>query len=150
MQSRKFGMTAAELEQLQSKSEEVLELLKSNFPEKNGVTNAAWKFEKTHSILHKVRELILFGWSENFSTQGPEHCRIDFVMKIAYCTNNTEVFLTILRYHVHEGHLQYLLKLMADLVGGGDDEAGDDNKKVFRGRKIKASCQKGMILSRVI
>ena len=128
MQSRKFGMTAAELERLQSKSVEVLELLKSNFPEKNGVTNA-WKFEKAHSILHKVRELILFGWSENFSTQGPEHCHIDFVKKIAHCTNNKEVFLTILRYHVREGHLQYLLKLRNDL-GGGEDEseaAGDES-----------------------
>ena len=38
MQSRKFGMTAAELETLQEKSVEVLELLKSNLPEKNGVT----------------------------------------------------------------------------------------------------------------
>jgi hypothetical protein len=59
MQSWKFGMTAAELETLQEKSVEVLELLKSNLPEKNGVTNA-WKFEKAHSILHKVLELILF------------------------------------------------------------------------------------------
>ncbi len=40
--------------------------------------------------------LILFGWSENFSTQEPEHCHIDFVKKIAHCTNNKEVFLTIL------------------------------------------------------
>ena len=62
MQSRKFGLTAAELERLQEKSVEVLELFKSNLPEKNGVTNA-WKFEKVRSILHKVLELILFGWS---------------------------------------------------------------------------------------
>jgi hypothetical protein len=121
----KFGMTAAELERLQSKSVEVLELLKSNFPEKNGVTNA-WKFEKAHSILHKVRELILFGWSENFSTQGAEHCHIDFVKKIAHCTNNKEVFLTILRYHVREGHLQYWLKSRANLCGE-EDLPGSDN-----------------------
>jgi len=98
MQSRKFGMTAVQLELLQQKSIEVLESFKSTFPEKNGVANG-WKFEKAHSILHKVRELILFGWSENFSTQGPEHCHIDFVKKIAHCTNNKEVFLTILRHH---------------------------------------------------
>jgi hypothetical protein len=49
---------------------EVLELLKSNLPLKDGVTNA-WKFEKAHSILHKVLELILFGWSKNFSKQTP-------------------------------------------------------------------------------
>jgi hypothetical protein len=124
MLSRKFGMPASELVRLQAKSVEVLELLKSEFPEKNGVQNA-WKFEKAHSILHKVRELILFGWSENFSTQGPEHCHIDFIKKIAHCTNNKEVFLTILRYHVREGHLQYLLKLRADLTGGEEDE--DEN-----------------------
>ena len=124
MLSRKFGMPASELVRLQAKSVEVLELLKSEFPEKNGVQNA-WKFEKAHSILHKVRELILFGWSENFSTQGPEHCHIDYIKKIAHCTNNKEVFLTILRYHVREGHLQYLLKLRADLTGGEEDE--DEN-----------------------
>ena len=121
MMSRKFGMTAAELVRLQEKSVELLELLKSELPEKNGVQNA-WKFEKAHSILHKVRELILFGWSENFSTQGPEHCHIDFIKKIANCTNNKEVFLCILQYHVRESHLQYLLKLRADLGGGDDDE----------------------------
>ena len=89
MQSRKFGITAAQLELLQQKSVEVLQSFVSTFPTKNGVANA-WKFEKAHSILHKIRELILFGWSENFSTQGPEHCHIDFVKKIANCTNNKE------------------------------------------------------------
>ena len=108
-------MTAAQLERLQHKSVEVLESFKSTFPEKNGVANG-WKFEKAHSILHKVRELILFGWSENFSTQGPEHCHIDFIKKIGRCTDNKEVFLTILRHHVREGHLQYLHKLRADLL----------------------------------
>ena len=73
--------------------------------------------------MHKVRELILFGWSENFSTQGPEHCHIDFVKKIAHCTNNKDVFLTILRYHFREGHLQYLQKLRADLAGEDDDHS---------------------------
>ena len=122
MQSHKFSMTAAELERLQDTSVEILDLLKAYLPEKNGVKNA-WKFEKAHSILHKVRELILFGWSENFSTQGPEHCHIDFVKKVAHCTNNKDVFLTILRYHVREGHLQYLQKLRADLAGEDDDHS---------------------------
>jgi len=124
MQSRKFGMTAAQLETLQRKSVELLESLTATFPEKNGVANG-WKFEKAHSILHKVRELILFGWAENFSTQGPEHCHIDFVKKIAHCTNNKEVFLTILRHHVREGHLQYLYQLRADLLAE-DTEALDE------------------------
>jgi hypothetical protein len=70
IQSRKFGMTAAQLELLQQKSVEVLESFVSTFPKKNGKLNAR-KFEKAHSILHKKCELILFVWSENFSTQGP-------------------------------------------------------------------------------
>ena len=40
MLSRKFGMPASELARLQEKSVEVLELLKANLPEKNGVQNA--------------------------------------------------------------------------------------------------------------
>jgi hypothetical protein len=149
MMSRKFGMTAAELVRLQEKSVELLEVLKAELPEKNGVQNA-WKFEKAHSILHKVRELILFGWSENFSTQGPEHCHIDFIKKIAHCTNNKEVFLTILLYHVREGHLQYLLKLRADLGGGDEDDCDSeramkqaeiDKKKSARNDSI--SCDLG-------
>ncbi len=63
MQYRKFGMTAVELA-IQSKLVEVPELLKANLSD-NGVTNT-WKFEKAHSILHKVRELTLFGWAEHF------------------------------------------------------------------------------------
>jgi hypothetical protein len=54
MQSRKFGMTAVQLELLQQKSIEVLESFVSTFSTKNGVANA-WKFEKAHRILHKVR-----------------------------------------------------------------------------------------------
>ena len=71
MQSRKFGMTASQLELLQQKSIEVLESLKSTFPEKNGVANG-WKFEKAHSILHKVRENVLWGNSDNTTCQAPE------------------------------------------------------------------------------
>jgi hypothetical protein len=75
----------------------------------------------------------VYGWSENFSTQGPEHCHIDFVTKIAHCTNNKEVFLTILRYHVREGQLQHLLKLRADLCGEEDGTGpGHDLESIQR------------------
>ncbi len=47
---------------VQGMSVSLLELLKLNLPEKSGEVNA-WKFEKAHSILHKVSELLLFGWS---------------------------------------------------------------------------------------
>jgi hypothetical protein len=100
MQSRTFEMTADKLRKLQEQSVCLLELLKTNLPEKPR------RILKEHSILHKVRELILFGWSENFSTQGSEHCHIDFCKMVAASTNNKDVFLCILRHHVREGHLQ--------------------------------------------
>jgi hypothetical protein len=65
---RRFGLVASELSTLQRSSEELLELLKSNLPVREG-GKEGWNFEKAHSILHKVREIILFGWSENYSTQ---------------------------------------------------------------------------------
>jgi hypothetical protein len=30
-----------------------------------------WNFEKAHSILHRVREIVMWSWSENTSCQGP-------------------------------------------------------------------------------
>jgi hypothetical protein len=146
MQSRKFEMTAETLQKLQGMSVSLLELLKLNFPEKSGEVNA-WKFEKAHSILHKVRELLLFGWSENTSTQGPEHCHIDFCKKVAACTNNKDVFLTILRHHVREGHLQYLQKLQADLAGC-DDESEEvlpkNSAEEWLARNDSISCELGI------
>jgi hypothetical protein len=61
---------------------------------------SAWKLNKAHSILHKVHKLMLFGWPENFSMQGPKHCHIDFCKKVAACTNNKDVFLCILRHQL--------------------------------------------------
>ena len=68
MQQRRFGLTAEGLEKLDAMSVELLELLKSNMPDKTG-EESGWKIEKAHSILHKVLEILLFGWTENFSTQ---------------------------------------------------------------------------------
>ena len=70
---RRFGLVASELATLQKRSVELLELLKSNLPIREG-GKQGWNFEKAHSILHKVREIILFGWSENYSTQVSNVC----------------------------------------------------------------------------
>ena len=45
MQQRKFNMTARDLAKLQEMSCELLDILKSNMPEKSG-EQEAWKFEK--------------------------------------------------------------------------------------------------------
>ena len=44
-----------------------------------------------------------------------------FSMTAAELVKASEKVLTILRYHVREGHLQYLQKLRADLAGEDDD-----------------------------
>ena len=64
---------ASELATLQRRSVELFKLLKSNLPIREG-GKQGWNFEKAHSILHKVREIILFGWSENYSTQVSNVC----------------------------------------------------------------------------
>ena len=50
---RRFSLVITELATLQSRSVELLELLKSNMPDRNGGTEG-WNFEKAYSILHKV------------------------------------------------------------------------------------------------
>jgi len=54
--------------------------------------------------------------------QGPEHCHIDFCKRLARCTNNQDVFLCIMRWHVRAGHLQYLRSLDVDAVDGEDGD----------------------------
>jgi hypothetical protein len=102
-------------------SVELLRVLKENMPYRTGGLEG-WNFKKVHSILRKVRDILLFGWSENFSHQGPEHGHIDNCKRLANCKNNKEVYLTVLQAHSREGHLQYLLSLEADLADAAQEE----------------------------
>ena len=77
--------------------------------------------------------------------QGPEHCHIDFIKNLADCTNNKDVFLTILRCHVRAGHLQYLRNLQADLEDA--DAEGDDDidiNPLIGDRDDGISCELGV------
>jgi hypothetical protein len=69
MQQRRFGLTAVGLDKLHALSEELLDLLKENMSYRTGGAEG-WNFEKAHSILHKVRDILLFGWSENSATRA--------------------------------------------------------------------------------
>jgi len=53
IQQRRFGLTDKGLVRLHELTVELLELLKSNMPDKTGEISG-WKIEKAHSILHKV------------------------------------------------------------------------------------------------
>jgi hypothetical protein len=70
---RQSSITEDELPALQDKAVALLDILQRNLPEKTG-EKSKWNFEKAHSILHKVREIILWGKSDNTSCQGPEVC----------------------------------------------------------------------------
>ena len=67
MATRQSRIAEAELPELQQKAVDLLE----NLPDKTG-EKGKWNFEKAHSILHKVREIVLWGNSDNTSCQAPE------------------------------------------------------------------------------
>ena len=112
--SREWDLSSSEFEVLQEKSVELLEVLKEYLPDKSG-EKSQWNFEKAHSILHKVRDLMMWGWSELTSCQGPEHAHIDIIKSVAHLTNNKDIFLCILRYHARRAHIQHLELLLEDI-----------------------------------
>ena len=79
------------------------------------------------SAFHSIKSVLR---SENFGHQGPEHGHIDNCKKLANCTNNKDVYLTVLRAHAREGHLQYLRSLEADLADAEQDEGDDADESV--------------------
>ena len=77
--SRQSRVPEDELADLHQKAVELLDLLHQNLPEKTG-EKAGWTFEKAHSILHKVREIVLWGNSDNTSCQAPEVSTMQYVL----------------------------------------------------------------------
>jgi hypothetical protein len=73
MATRKSQIPESEVPALQQKAVDLLDLLQKNLSDKTG-EKAKWNFEKAHSILHKVREIVLWGNSDNCSCQSPEVC----------------------------------------------------------------------------
>jgi len=81
--TRQSRIPEAELPELHDKAVALLDLLQQNLPDKTG-EKGKWNFEKAHSILHKVREIILWGNSDNTSCQAPEVCDI-LSYTVIYC-----------------------------------------------------------------
>jgi hypothetical protein len=71
MATRDSKIPECDLPDLQQMAVDLLDLLQKNLPNKTG-EKAKWNFEKAHSILHKVREIVLWGNSDNTSCQSPE------------------------------------------------------------------------------
>ncbi len=64
METRAKDIPEADLPALQQKAVDLLDLLKKNLPDKTG-EKAGWNFQKAHNILHKVREIVLWGNTDN-------------------------------------------------------------------------------------
>jgi hypothetical protein len=126
MLSREWNMSVSDLQELHRKSVSLLEMLRTYLPDRVGGAQG-WNFEKAHSILHKKREIVMWGWSENTSCQlqcqGPEHAHIDIIKSVEHLTNNKDVFLCILRYHSRRGLLQQYEQMLEDMVGPGEARA---------------------------
>ena len=121
MEQRKFGLTGVGLQNVHDLSMEFLDTLEENMPERAGGV-LGWNFEKPHSVVHKVRDIILLGWSEIFGHQGPEHGHINNIKRLAGCVNNKEVYLSVLKAHARAGHLSYLQGLEEDLKDAAAEE----------------------------
>ena len=90
METRAKDIPEADLPALQQKAVDLLDLLKRNLPDKTG-EKARWNFEKAHSILHKVREIVLWGNTDNTSCQSPEVRTYQYVLNcikyVVFCTS---------------------------------------------------------------
>ena len=90
LMTRRQSIPESELLEVHQVAVDLLELLKKNLPDKCGEASG-WNFEKAHSILHKVREIVLSGNSDN-SCQGAEHAHIELIKSVAHLTNNRMCF----------------------------------------------------------
>jgi hypothetical protein len=104
MMSREKELPIDKLVNLDAAGRDLLESLKRVLPERKGTKDGdgvfkGWCFEKAHSILHTPRNLLMYGYLEVTSAQGPEHCHIDMVKKIGHLTNNKEIFQNLLKWH---------------------------------------------------
>ncbi len=73
MATRQSHILESELPELQQKAVDLLDMLQEHLPDKTGEKGKC-NFEKAHSILHKVSEIVLWGNSDNTSCQAPEVC----------------------------------------------------------------------------
>jgi hypothetical protein len=71
MAFRQSRILESELPELQQKAVDLLDMLQEHLPDKTG-EKGKWNFVKAHSILHKVREIVLWGNLDNTSCQAPE------------------------------------------------------------------------------
>lgn len=106
--SRQKDLPIDKLPHLEQLGLELIDSLKSVLPERTGATWGhselfdafrGWCFEKLHAIMHIPKNLLLYGYLEVTSAQGPEHCHIELMKKLGDLTNNKEIFACIMKFH---------------------------------------------------
>jgi hypothetical protein len=148
MLSREWNLSVSDLSKLHTLSKGLLDALNEHLPNRVGGA-LGWNFEKAHSILHKVREIVMWGWSENTSCQGPEHAHIDLIKTVAHLTNNKDVFLCILRYHCRRGLVQQYEQMLEDMLDDSESRPiAMDQAKIEQAlngdRNFSISCELGV------
>jgi hypothetical protein len=149
--SREWNLNTSDFILLHKKSKALLQALQTHLPDRVGGAEG-WNFEKSHSILHKVREIVLWGWTENTSCQGPEHAHKELIKNVAHLTNNKDIFLCILRYHCRRGFLQQYEQILTDMLdvaeGPATGQLAVDSAKIqqaLEGDKyFSISCELGL------
>ena len=70
MLSREWNLNVSDLALLHQKGKALLKALKTHLPERVG-GDKGWNFERTHSILHKVREIVYVWMGRKYFFPGP-------------------------------------------------------------------------------
>jgi hypothetical protein len=121
LKSRQKDIPVDEVIELDKMGRELLEELQAVFPERTGTRDSSgefkgWCFEKAHALLHVSQYLLLYGFMEVTSAQGPEHCHIDFVKKIGHLTNNKQVFISLMRKHARDMHIHQITRQLEGMT----------------------------------
>jgi hypothetical protein len=121
--TRQKGIPQSDLPDLHQKAVDLLDLLQKNLPDKTG-EKGKWNFEKAHSILHKVREIVLWGNSDNTSCQAPEVCTCTYLFMIGMyryipSTYRTYSFILMVYLFFQHAHIENI-KTVANLTNNKD------------------------------
>jgi hypothetical protein len=91
MASRQSRIPESELPYLNQKDVDLLDILQQNLPDKKS-EKSKWKFDKAHSILHMVLEIVFWGNTDNISCQAPE-VFVALFQYIPVCTGTQQFIL---------------------------------------------------------
>ena len=130
LMSRQKDLPVDKLPELEQLGIDLLNALKQVLPERTGTTwrhselyneFKGWCFEKAHAVLHIPRNLLLFGYLEVTSAQGPEHAHIELMKNIGDLTNNKDVFWCLMKFHAREMFVRDVHRQIQSIVSSESD-----------------------------